>query len=453
MNKMHSIMEMLNNIFHNKLKKDIAWTLGSFSILAMSGVIINIMVAWLRDVSTLGVFNLAYAIYIIASQIAVCGLHYSVMRHSALYESSPDTRQKLMHTASIMSLMLGFLVAILVYIFSPLLGALFHSPAAAKAISCSALGLTLFPLNKVLLAYLNGLREMKIFSLLQSLRYTIVMVWVTFMSASTLPIEYITYGFFVAEFITTCIALGYMYWKKLFMVNQWSFSVRWAKLHFSFGAKSLLAGMFVELNSRVDVLLIGMYLTESQVGIYSFLAMLVDGLYHVLAMVRINFNPVLVGAVRDNKFKEIQNLLFASLKYIYPITLLLSLCIMFSFWFFSNFILPEKGLQEGLAALCILCTCLTCISAFIPFDNLLLASGHPGYQTSQHLAVVFSNILLNVMLIPIFGINGAAFATGMSYFIGIMVLAILTHYLLKWKILALFKRDAGKEMTVAIQPS
>lgn len=441
-------MKIFKNIFQNKLNKDIAWTLGSFSILATSGVIINIMIAWLRDVSTLGVFNLAYAIYIIASQIAVCGIHYSVMRHSALYESSSDERQQLMCTASIMSLLLGFIGAIVIYEFSPLLGTLFHSSAAAKAIACSALGLTLFPFNKVLLAYLNGLREMKIFSLLQSLRYIIVMVWVTFISASNLSIEYITCGFFVAEFITTCITLGYMYWKKLFIFHYWKFSVRWVKLHFSFGGKSLLAGMFVELNSRVDVLLIGIYLTESQVGIYSFLAMLVDGLYHVLAMVRINFNPILVGVVRDKRFKESQNLLYASLKYIYPITLLLSFCIIVTFWTFSNFILPEKGLQEGLVPLCILCTCLTCISAFIPFDNLLLASGYPGYQTSQHLAVVFSNIFLNAILIPVFGINGAAFATGMSYFVGIIALFVLTHYFLGWNILGLFKRGGREKAAV-----
>lgn len=441
-------MKISKNIFQNKLNKDIAWTLGSFSVLATSGVMINIMVTWLRDVSTLGVFNLAYTIYIIGSQIAVCGIHYSVMMHSALYESSFDKRQQLMCTASIMSLFLGFFGAIIIYVVSPLLGALFHSSAATKAIAYSALGLTLFPLNKVLLAYLNGLREMKIFSLLQSSRYIIIMVWVTFISASNLSIEYITCGFFLAEFITTCLALGYMHWKKLFIFHYWNFRARWAKLHFIFGGKSLLAGMFVELNSRVDVLLIGIYLTESEVGIYSFLIMLVDGLYQVLAMVRINFNPLLVSIVRDQKFKEMQSLLYASLKYIYPITLLLSFCIILTFWVFSNFILPGKGLQEGLIPLCILSICLTCISSFIPFDNLLLSSGHPGYQTLQHLTVVFSNIFLNIIFIPLYGINGAAFATGMSYFVGIIALFILTHYFLRLNILGLFKRGKEEETSV-----
>jgi hypothetical protein len=46
--------------------------------------------------------------------------------------------------------------------------------------------------------------------------------------------------------------------------------------------------------------MIGIFLPDREVGIYSFAAMMVDGMYHVLAMVRLNFNPVLVAAVRDS---------------------------------------------------------------------------------------------------------------------------------------------------------
>ena len=62
--------------------------------------------------------------------------------------------------------------------------------------------------------------------------------------------------------------------------------------HLVFGFRGLGAGMFAEFNSRVDVLVIGFFLEDRAVGIYSFAAMLVDGIYHVLAMIRINFNPI-----------------------------------------------------------------------------------------------------------------------------------------------------------------
>lgn len=419
----------------NKLSADIIWTMGSFVILAASGIIINLLVTWFRDVAALGVFNLAYAVYIISSQIAVLGLHYSVMRHAALYVDQHHERNKLMYTACLVSVFLGVVAALVTYFIAPFLGELFHSSPTGQAIKYSSLGLLIFPLNKVLMAFLNGLRAMKAYSIIQSLRYLAVMVWVVGVAASSYAFEYMTYGFFAAEFITTCTCLAYLLHKKCFAIKFQCFCTDWVKKHFTFGGKSLLAGMFVELNSRIDVLLLGVFLSEKMVGIYSFVAMLVDGLYHMIVVVRTNFNPVLVGVVRDHQFKEAKKLLKTAKTYVYPAAGFLSICIIGAFWILSHIIMPTKGLEEGMICLMVLCTCLTFISAFIPFDNLLMSSGLPGFQTIQHLVVIVSNILLNLLLVPIYGINGAAIATGMSYISGIMALVIFTRYFLGWNLL------------------
>ena len=45
-----------------KLSGDILWTLGSFGVLAASGLVINVAVAGFRDAAALAVFNIAYAV-------------------------------------------------------------------------------------------------------------------------------------------------------------------------------------------------------------------------------------------------------------------------------------------------------------------------------------------------------------------------------------------------------
>ncbi len=162
---------------------------------------------------------------------------------------------------------------------------------------------------------------------------------------------------------------------------------------------------------------------------------MVDGLYHVLAVVRINFNPVLVAAMRDADWIGAQQLLRQVKRYVYPVAGGLSLCLITAFWVLTEFIIPAKGLHEGLLPLTILLTGMTLISVFIPFDNLLLVSGHPGFQSLQHLTIVLSNIVLNATLIPILGIKGAAIATASSYFIGITVLLVMVHRLLGWNLM------------------
>ena len=168
---MNPIGALRQRLGRDKLSQDIAWTLGSFVVLAASGIVINIVVTRLRDADALGVFNQAYAVYIIVSQFAVWGMHYSVLRHAALFDTDPAERGRMLATAGLCSLLLGTLAACALWLAQPLLASAFDSAPTGRAVGYGALGLILFPLNKVLLAYLNGLRRMKAFSLLQGVRW------------------------------------------------------------------------------------------------------------------------------------------------------------------------------------------------------------------------------------------------------------------------------------------
>jgi len=417
----------------HKLTKDIAWTMGCLVVLAASGILINLIIAHLRDVDSLGVFNQVYAIYIVASQFAVFGLQYSVLRHAALYDTDEAERGKMLVNAGASVLLLGAFTAISVYLAAPLFGRFLESTAVEDAICYAAPGLLLFPLNKVLLAYLNGLRRAKAYSVLQSGRYILVTLWVAALSASPYPFEYTTLGFFVAELVTTAGVYFYLLFRN--MLPTLRFDPAWTRRNFAFGGKSMLAGIFVEMNSRIDVLLVGFFLPDREVGIYSFAAMLVDGLYHVLAFIRLNYNPLLVGYIRDSDWAGAKRLLVQTKRYVLPITALLSLSVLAVFVVLTTVIVPEKGLDQGLLPLSILITGMTLVSVFIPFDNLMLVSGHPGYQTMQNMIIVLTTIVMNTALIPILGINGAAIAMALGYISGVTVLVYLVSRFLGWNLL------------------
>lgn len=423
----------LARLLGGKLGTDIAWTMGSVAILASSGIIINLTIAGLRDAAALGVFNLAYAVYIVAAQISAFGLHYSVLRHAALHDDDPQIRGRMLVSAAVCAFAFGIFGGSAVYIGSPYLGLLFNSPSAGQAIAYAGIGLVLFPLNKVLIAYLNGLRHMPAFAVLQSLRYILVMLWVGLICLSDRAFELSALAFFIAECLTVLGAVGYILWRRLGV--GWRFDLSWLHTHLKFGAKSLFAGILIEINSRIDVLLIGVFLADREVGIYSFAAMVFDGLYHVLAMIRVNFTPVLVGAVRDRDWKGATGLLSKSRRYVYPGTVVLSLGSVAAFWVIAEVIIPDKGLIEGMTALIILLAGLTLISAMIPFEQLMVASGFPGRQSIQYLSIVLSNIALNLALVPILGINGAAVATACALIVGMAVLTIFSRRLLSWNLL------------------
>lgn len=427
------LAQALHNLRHQKLSQDIAYTLGSFLVLAISGIVINITITALRDAAALGVFNLSYAVYIVASQFAVVGLHYSVLRYAAYHEASVRERGKLLFTASVCAVGLGIVAAGVLYLAEPLFAKAFSSETTGRAIRNAALGLTLFPLNKVLLAYLNGLRRMKAFSVLQGVRYAAVMVLVALIAASSLSIETTAFCFFVAEVVTAILAIAYLSARKL--ATGLEFSGEWMRRHFAFGTKGLMAGMFAEVNSRVDVLMIGFFLTDRAVGIYSFAAMLVDGLYHVLAMIRINFNPMLVSALRDKQWEQARRLRAQSQKLVFPVTLFLAVGLVVAYYIFTAWVMPQKGLLEGLPSLSILLAALVIVSFLVPFDNLMMVSGHPGYQTAQQLTTVSANILFAWLLLPVLGIEGAAAGTAISYIAGIIMLVLFANRVIGWNLL------------------
>lgn len=421
-------------IFAHKIGHDLVWTFGSFAILAVSGVLINIVIAVTRDASALGVFNIAYAVYIVGSQVAALGIHYSVLRHGSYYQEQPEENGRMLLTAIVLSILLGLTVGSGLFLLAPYTQYLFGSGEIAQAIRFAALGLTIFPLNKVLVSYTNSLRHMKAFAALQSLRYIAVMAVVSAVSISDIAFTYTTFSFLVAELLTTLCCLVYL--GRVGLLQHLRFCRNWARRHLIFGTKGVMAGIFVDLNTRLDVLVLGTLLSPRDVGIYSFAAMLVDGLQHVLSIVRVNFNPMLVKALRDHDHTLASRMLRMSKRLVLPGTALLSLCLVIGFWVMVQWITPGKGLDAGLAALVILVTGFTFISPLAPFDNLLLVSGYPGYQTLQSAVVTVMNIGLCLFLVPSWGIEGAATATIAGYMTGLVFLCLLSPRLTGWHLLS-----------------
>lgn len=424
--------KILLSLAGNKLSRDILWTVGSFVILAASGIFINIVVAYYRGAEALGIFNQAYSVYIVGSQIAAFGIHYSVLRSAAYHETDSDKLGEILLSGLVPALVLGIVFAVVIFLMKPIFAHLFSAPTS-EAIRFAALGLALFPATKVAIAFLNGLRRMKAFAAFQAFRYIVVAGVVTAVAASNVPFVYSALCFVIAEVATILGALAYILVRRL--VGRWRVTRSWLVSHFIFGGKSLMAGMLGEINTRVDILCLGLLLDDAAVGIYSFAAMLIDGIYHLLAMVRVNFNPILVGAVRDKAWSDAQKLLHKSVRYAPLVIGAMSIGVFLFYWLTTTFIVPERGLQAGLPSLLILLTGITLVSAYIPFDNMLLVGGYPGYQTVQQFTSVAVNVALNFALIPWLGIEGSAIGTCASYIASIFILTVFVQRFFGWNLL------------------
>lgn len=167
-----------------------------------------------------------------------------------------------------------------------------------------------------------------------------------------------------------------------------------------------LAGIFAKIYAYTDVILVNQFLGPTQTGFYSLAYKLTFTLQFIPLALVASLYPAL--AFYLNKEKEVlENIYFSSIKYLLIISLLVASLI---FGFGPDLIRAIYGQQflPSAPILIILVSSLPFLFVNFAFGSVLNASGRQMRQTWHIGWTAASNIILNVIFIPIFGVLGAA---------------------------------------------
>lgn len=161
---------------------DLIFNYASLAILATSGLVANLVVARLMGEAALGVFNQSFAIYIACSQLAVGGVHISVLRSVAQADSHSESQAPIVASGLVLAFGLGAVLCAFVLLSRNVWGLLLGSPEVVDSLSWIGPALLLFSLNKTLLAALNGQGRMRAFAVLQASRYIVLVAALTLLA-------------------------------------------------------------------------------------------------------------------------------------------------------------------------------------------------------------------------------------------------------------------------------
>jgi O-antigen/teichoic acid export membrane protein len=196
----------------------------------------------------------------------------------------------------------------------------------------------------------------------------------------------------------------------------------------------LLGNFLLDVNTKVDVFILGIFLTDSQVGIYSFASTFAEGFMQLPVLLRNNINPILakLSVKRNLKLTEkiINNSKTKFLKMIGGIGILAILMFPLVFIVFAI----EEHRFDTWLIFSILVLFVSISSGYQPFLMLFNQFGHPWQQTKFIFVLFLSNVLLVLMLVPIMGIYGAALGTGLSFIVQMYYQKWACHHVLKFKI-------------------
>lgn len=176
--------------------------------------------------------------------------------------------------------------------------------------------------------------------------------------------------------------------------------------------------------SNCDITMIGLQLGDRYVGLYSTAHKLINIIFMVVASICWVMLPQLSLLFKNADYKEINKLLYQ----IVAFTISLSLPIVIGINLIPEEILMIIG-GIGFTDATI-CLQILSVSMFISFfigivgNMILIPSGNDVLYMKSTLITMVANILLNYILIPYFGINGAATATALSQAIELLVVIL-----------------------------
>jgi O-antigen/teichoic acid export membrane protein len=206
---------------------------------------------------------------------------------------------------------------------------------------------------------------------------------------------------FMAFYLTLRITEGIDFKPNIFYMRQVT----------KYGIQTYFMNILGFLNYRIDMFLINRFLGPTAVGLYSVGVGLVEKLWIVSFAASTVLFPWVAAETEEQKRKEFTPLVARTVLWM---TALASLILAFlSKWIvlllYSEAFLPAA---DTLRALLI---GITTLSAGRVLSNDIAGRGFPGLNIYTGLAAVTTNVVLNLLWIPRYGIVGAAWASTVSY--------------------------------------
>ncbi len=397
-----------------RFNRDVLWNVASLAVQGVSLIVWTYLIGKYRREDALGVFSQVYAIYIVLSQIAVGGVHASVLRHVSFHQDDRRKCAEISAAALLLSLLLSLPIAAAAYLLRNPVAALFESPDMALGLACVAPGLVFFSLNKTLLNVLNAMRHMRAFAVFSAIRTLLILAVIAAVLFMDEPDGFLPAAFTISEVVLFAGLVVYVH-AALFALRLPAELRAWLGEHLSFGMRGFFSNLLSDLNTRLDVLMLGYFLADAEVGVYAVAANLSEGFYQLPVVVQRNVNPILGRCFAAGDMGRIDDLARRLRRVMHPMMLMIGLAAIAAYPLAIALFFPEGRFEASWLPFAILMVGVVLYAGYAPMGGILFQGGRPGMQTIRVAVVVAGNLALNAALIPLFEISGAAAATALTY--------------------------------------
>ena len=399
---------MIQALHHKSFRKyffNTGWLMIDKILSLAVGLFVGVYVARYLGPEQFGLLNFSLSFVALFGTFAVLGLETIVVRNAILF---PQSRDKLLGTAFSLRVIGGLLLVGLVFLsiqvvekdpFTRLLVMIIASGYIFQAFQV----IDLYFQSQVLARFSS---IAGIFTLCVSSSIKLALIW------SKAPLIWFAWVFIIEQCVRGLVLCA-LYNKRQFPVLRWRFDLSLAKQLLRDSWPLILSGLMIVVYLRIDQVMIKKMLDTESVGHYAAAVRLSEAWYFVPMAMTQSIFPAILNA--KNQGEALFN---ARMEQLYALLFWLGVAVALPMTFLSDWLVITlfgeayrqagpvlaihiwAGIFVGLA---------TASGRWYVIENLQLLSFF------RNLLGAFTNIVLNLLLIPEFGLKGAAIATILSY--------------------------------------
>jgi len=397
--------------------------------IAFAGTFIGLILAYFSRMviarwlgaSGYGLICLGFTTMTVVAGLSLVGLPAAIQRYVSFYKGKEDAARikGVIIGALEISFPLSVIFALLLFFGADWLAIhIFHEPNLIQVLRIFSLGIPFWALANNFVSATVGFQNLRYRVYVNELfQNTLKLIAIVALLASGFEVIGAAWGWILAVIGMPLLAF-YFLQKKVFPIFNTKTKTISMKRELLFFSWPLIFTTFAGLiMGYMDTLMLGYFSTAHNVGIYNAALPTAGVLRTGSGAFGLIFMPVASELYARNKEQDLKGIYTTVTKWVLCITLpAFLLMALFSDWIMKILFGPE--FVAGAQALSILGFSFFISSVFGLSGSLLHVYGRTKIVMVCSFAAAGANFILNSLLIPIYGISGAAIATGISVLIG-----------------------------------
>ncbi len=393
-----------------KFTREIFFSFTAKGVALVFFISINIFLARYLGARQFGIWSFFLSIFTIILTISYSGIAASSRKFVAQYNRTKEINS-VFRSSLKLSIFYGLCFAVvLLLIYKPSIN-IINRPDLGMLFLAAVPLILLTDIVEYLKAVFQGLHVLHYNVIINTLEYGLKFLFVFCLLSLSNQLVAIIYSFILSLLITAIVGFCFLYFR--FYRNSIFYEKDFKKEILKYSVPLSFISIGFVMMAELDTVMMGFLSNDVEVGIYAVAKQIIVKLPHIALAIVLGTMPVFAKLSPENKCK-LRSFFYRLLKYNTIIFGSIALGIVTASWFFVPLFFGVEYAESALV-LVLLTPYLVLASYSVFFEYLLDYQGLAKKRAMNFALAIILNIVLNFILIPLYGGIGAAISTSISY--------------------------------------